>query len=251
MQGTENSRLWPILPRLRAVSAMRRIAGGRLAAMFLVLALLAIYFHVATHGIFFSPRNLSLLFRQGSIAAIVASGVSILIIMGEIDLSIGSAVYLCSVIAASLQANLGVATLPTVMITVLAGSADGCVAGILGGDGRRSVLRRDPVRAARVSRHRILRERCAHHRSRLQILQLPQRGFHPADRVLRRFARPLRDRGGGADLDAARGLREEDTTKLFVRLAILVVSGLCSRGSSAVILASRLRCSGSRRLGSF
>jgi D-xylose transport system permease protein len=104
-----------------AVSLMRRIADERLAAMFLVLALLAVYFHIATHGIFFGPRNLSLLLRQGSIAAVAASGVSILIIMGEIDLSIGSAVYLCSVIAASLQANVGMATLPTVLITVLAG----------------------------------------------------------------------------------------------------------------------------------
>jgi D-xylose transport system permease protein len=103
------------------VSLMRRIADERLAAMFLVLALLAVYFHIATHGIFFGPRNLSLLLRQGSIAAVAASGVSILIIMGEIDLSIGSAVYLCSVIAASLQANVGMATLPTVLITVLAG----------------------------------------------------------------------------------------------------------------------------------
>ncbi len=89
--------------------------------MFLVLALLAIYFHIATEGIFFGPRNLSLLLRQGSIDAVVASGVSILIVMGEIDLSIGSAVYLCSVIAASLQANMGVPTLPTVIITVIAG----------------------------------------------------------------------------------------------------------------------------------
>src|SRR5262249_19741675 len=35
--------------------------------------------------------------------------------------SIGSAVYLCSVIAASLQANVGLATLPTVLVTMLAG----------------------------------------------------------------------------------------------------------------------------------
>src|SRR5579863_10256971 len=100
---------------------LRRLAESRLLAMFFVLFVLSVYFHLATNGIFFRPRNLSLLLRQGSIAAIVASGVSILIIMGEIDLSIGSAVYLCSVIAASLQANAGIATLPTVLITVLAG----------------------------------------------------------------------------------------------------------------------------------
>ena len=63
-------------------------------------------------GIFGSgASNLSpLLLRQGSIAAGAASGVSILIIMGEIDPAISSAVYLCSVIAASLQANVGMAS---------------------------------------------------------------------------------------------------------------------------------------------
>ncbi|MBV8587660.1 MAG: sugar ABC transporter permease, partial [Verrucomicrobia bacterium] len=69
---------------------MRRPADGRLLAMVLVLLVLAVYFHVATGGIFFTPRNLSLLLRQGSIAAVAAAGVSILIVMGEIDLSIGS-----------------------------------------------------------------------------------------------------------------------------------------------------------------
>jgi D-xylose transport system permease protein len=122
MADADNSisrRMAPLKPV--AASLMRRIADERLAAMFLVLGLLAIYFHIATNGIFFGPRNLSLLLRQGSIAAVAASGVSILIIMGEIDLSIGSAVYLCSVIAASLQANVGMPTAPTVLITVLAG----------------------------------------------------------------------------------------------------------------------------------
>jgi D-xylose transport system permease protein len=122
MRGVDDIGSDVALRRRRVIApAMRRMIDGRLLAMFVVLSLLAIYFHVATHGIFFSPRNLSLLLRQGSIAAVVASGVSILIVMGEIDLSIGSAVYLCSVIAASLQANAGMPTLPTVLITIAAG----------------------------------------------------------------------------------------------------------------------------------
>jgi D-xylose transport system permease protein len=124
MSGADESTFRRTSPfRPVTASLVRRFADSRLAAMFLVLSLLAIYFHIATHGIFFSPRNLSLLLRQGSIAAVAASGVSILIVMGEIDLSIGSAVYLCSVIAASLQANAGMATLPTVLLTLLAGLA--------------------------------------------------------------------------------------------------------------------------------
>ena len=122
MYGPDKSRHRLAFARwLEIGSPLRRVADERLLAMFLVLSALAVYFHIATNGIFFKPRNLSLLLRQGSIAAVAAAGVSILIVMGEIDLSIGSAVYLCSVIAASLQAHVGMATLPTVAVTLLAG----------------------------------------------------------------------------------------------------------------------------------
>jgi D-xylose transport system permease protein len=100
-------------------------SDSRALTLVVVFALLTIYFHFASHGIFFSPRNISLLLRQASIVAVVAAGVSILIIMGEIDLSIGSAVYLCSVVAASLQTYYGAGTLETVAATILVGVALG------------------------------------------------------------------------------------------------------------------------------
>ena len=102
-----------------------RSSDSRTITLLVVFALLTIYFHFASHGIFFSPRNISLLLRQASIAAVVAAGVSILIVMGEIDLSIGSAVYLCSVVAAALQTYYGAGTLETVVATILVGVALG------------------------------------------------------------------------------------------------------------------------------
>lgn len=108
-----------------------QLADGRVVSMLLVFVLLCIFFHVDSRGIFFQPRNLSLLLRQASIVAVVSAGVSILMVMGEIDLSIGSAVFLCSVIAASLQVMYGVGTVLTVLATVLAGLVLGAVQGIL------------------------------------------------------------------------------------------------------------------------
>jgi D-xylose transport system permease protein len=99
----------------------RGLIEPRALSMLVVFAVLAIVFHVASDGIFFTPRNLSLLLRQASIVAIVAAGVSILMVMGEIDLSIGSAVYLCSVVAATLQVSFGMPVLPTLLLTVAAG----------------------------------------------------------------------------------------------------------------------------------
>ena len=115
-------------------AAWRRIgqvADGRVLSMLAVFVLLCLFFHIASHGIFFQPRNLSLLLRQASIVVIVSAGVSILMVMGEIDLSIGSAVFLCSVVAAGLQLWLGLGTVPTVLLTILAGLVLGALQGIL------------------------------------------------------------------------------------------------------------------------
>ena len=60
-----------------------RSSDSRTITLVVVFALLTIYFHFASRGIFFSPRNISLLLRQASIAAVVAAGVSILIVMAR------------------------------------------------------------------------------------------------------------------------------------------------------------------------
>lgn len=79
----------------------------RIASTALVLIVLAVIFHLDSDGVFFTPRNLSLLLRQASLVAILAAGVSVLMIMAEIDLSIGSAVYLTGVVAAEVVVTHG------------------------------------------------------------------------------------------------------------------------------------------------
>ena len=103
---------------------------GQTLSMLVVFVLLAIAFDVATGGVFFTPRNMSLLLRQASLVAVLSGGVSVLMVMGEIDLSIGSGVFLCSVIAAMLQVTYGVATLPAVLATLLVGVAMGAWQGL-------------------------------------------------------------------------------------------------------------------------
>lgn len=71
----------------------------------LVIALLiiAVVFEVLTDGLFISSRNIPLLLRQAAVVSIVAMGVSLVIVMGHIDLSIGSAVGLCAIVGAFLM----------------------------------------------------------------------------------------------------------------------------------------------------
>jgi D-xylose transport system permease protein len=81
-------------------------------------AVIAISFNIASDGLFLSPRNVTLLMRQASITSILAMAVAILIIKGEIDLSIGSAVFLCGSAAAACQVYLELPVLPTLLATL-------------------------------------------------------------------------------------------------------------------------------------
>jgi D-xylose transport system permease protein len=107
--------------RVAPAGARGPLVDPRTLTMVIIFVVLAIVFNIASGDIFLTPRNLSLLLRQASIVALVAAGVSILMIMGEIDLSIGSAVYLCGVLAAALQHSLGWDILPTVGATIVLG----------------------------------------------------------------------------------------------------------------------------------
>lgn len=73
-------------------------------AMFLALALIWLLFGLLTDWLFFSPRNLSNLFRQMTIVSFLAIGMVLVIVTGNIDLSVGSAVGLVSAVAAWVQA---------------------------------------------------------------------------------------------------------------------------------------------------
>ena len=79
--------------------------------MILALAFIWLLFGFLTDWIFFSPRNLSNLFRQMTIVSFLSIGMVLVIVTGNIDLSVGSAVGLVSAIVAYLQAN----TLPPLM----------------------------------------------------------------------------------------------------------------------------------------
>lgn len=104
---------------------------GRRALIFIgIFILLVILFQLQSDGIFFTPRNLSLLLRQGAILAVVASGVALLMIMAEIDLSVGSAVFLCGVLAAELATTGEIPLALVVAGTVGLGIALGALQGV-------------------------------------------------------------------------------------------------------------------------
>ena len=97
--------------------------------MIIALIVIAIVFQILTNGIFLNARNISTLFRQTSIIAIIACSTMMLIVSGNFDLSVGSIVLLTGGIPAILQVWFGWGTIPSILCGLLAG----CVLGAWNG----------------------------------------------------------------------------------------------------------------------
>ena len=78
-------------------------------ALTMVGALLVIWvvFSLTTEGTFLTPRNLSLLARQMAVTSILAVGMVLVIVAGQIDLSVGAMTGFLGAVAAIAHANLG------------------------------------------------------------------------------------------------------------------------------------------------
>lgn len=100
---------------------------GMLAA----LATVFLIFAVLTQGTFLSPRNLSLLSRQMAVTGMLASGMVLIIVSGQIDLSVGALAGLCGAVAAVLATNVGLPVPVACLIAVILGALLGFGQGTL------------------------------------------------------------------------------------------------------------------------
>ena len=82
-----------------------KIPTDALRAYTMLFALVAIwiYFNYATEGIFLDPRNFSNLMRQTAVTGVLAVGMLMVIVTGNIDLSVGSLVGFIGGVAAVAQ----------------------------------------------------------------------------------------------------------------------------------------------------
>lgn len=103
-----------------AIQALRSNFTGY--AKVIALLLIWVLFGALTDWIFFSPRNLSNLFRQMTIISFLAVGMVIVIVTGNIDLSVGSVTGFVSAISAYLQANIMPQLLPSLFPGLESGS---------------------------------------------------------------------------------------------------------------------------------
>jgi D-xylose transport system permease protein len=108
----------------------------------ILLALIGIWaiFFFTTNGTYLAPQNISNLFRQMSVTAFLAAGMVLVIVTGNIDLSVGKLAGFVSVVAAYLQAEIWFKYLPdqpllsaalTVIISLGVGSLFGALQGYI------------------------------------------------------------------------------------------------------------------------
>lgn len=108
-----------------------KIPTDVLRAYTMVFALIAIwiYFHYSTSQIFLDPRNFSNLMRQTAVTGVLAVGMLMVIVTGQIDLSVGSVVGLAGGIAAIAQGWLGWGLIPSLSAGIAVGIAIGAFQG--------------------------------------------------------------------------------------------------------------------------
>ena len=112
------------------VGSILRHLDLRRQGVLLVLIVLWIVFQITTHGVFLNPRNIAQLLRQASVLGVAACGMTIIIILGEIDLSVGSAIYLVGLFAAVFNVWHGWGVIPTLLATLVIGVGIGLWHGV-------------------------------------------------------------------------------------------------------------------------
>ena len=99
--------------------------------MYIALAVIIIYFTFATDGIFISSRNISNLINQTGYIVVLAVGMTLVIIIKHIDLSVGFIAGFTGAVAAILMTRTGLSEWLTIPIVLLIGVVIGVVYGLL------------------------------------------------------------------------------------------------------------------------
>jgi D-xylose transport system permease protein len=107
-------------------------------AIIFALVVIWIIFSITTNGLYVTPQNFSNLFRQMTVTSFLSVGMVLVIVSGNIDLSVGKLAGFVSVVVANLQAYVWYRWLPdqpllTTTLSVLIGLGVGTLVGVING----------------------------------------------------------------------------------------------------------------------
>lgn len=99
-------------------------------AIWVVLVVLVVVFTIANSR-FISPSNLLTLLRQVSMYGIVSIGMTFVILLGDIDLSVGIIISFVDIICAYMMVNMGINPVIAVLISIVAATLIGVLNGFM------------------------------------------------------------------------------------------------------------------------
>jgi D-xylose transport system permease protein len=110
----------------------RRVRGGELGALPVIVGLLVIWtvFYLQEPR-FLSAQNLTNLLLQIAAIGTISVGIVLVLLLGEIDLSVGSVSGLCACVLAVLNVKQGWPVLPAIVVAILVGTAIGLFQGFV------------------------------------------------------------------------------------------------------------------------
>jgi len=99
-------------------------------AVVLALVLIGIFFQITSQGLFLGPRNLSNLVLQIATIGTLGLGAVLVLLIGEIDLSLGVVSYTCAAISGVLSVQHGWPAYAAILVGLAAGAIIGLINGI-------------------------------------------------------------------------------------------------------------------------
>jgi ribose transport system permease protein len=119
-------------PRFRGGAGVARILliVSRYATL-IALLVMCIVFSIHSPRSFFTLDNFLNILNQSSLTALIAGGLTVTLIVGEFDLSIGYAASLAGVLVAGLMSHQGLSIALAVLATIAVGAGIGAVNGVL------------------------------------------------------------------------------------------------------------------------
>ena len=111
----------------------RRVRAGDLGSLPVVVGLAVIWviFEITSKGTFLSATNLVNLAGNSAAVGPISIGIVLVLLLGEIDLSVGSVSGLAAAIVAVLSVNAGLPLVVAILVALAAGAAIGLLYGLL------------------------------------------------------------------------------------------------------------------------
>lgn len=108
---------------------IRRLLNNKVTLLVIIWLFIVVFFAILNPS-FIRPQNILILLKSSTFTGLLGLGVGLLLISGEVDLSMGSVTVLSAVVVSFLL-SWGMPWLPAVLITLLFGVATGVIVAIL------------------------------------------------------------------------------------------------------------------------